>query len=78
MNYKDYKVFGIIKSKIKHANIDVKADIIKATNLEAAINKFKKKYPNYIVFGVQGNSFEVWYNKDVEAEFKEMYGGIVT
>jgi hypothetical protein len=74
----NYKVWGIIKSKFKNANIDVKADIIKATNLEGAINKFKKKYPKYIVFSVTGKSFGVWYNKDVEEEYKQKYGGIVT
>lgn len=78
MNYKDYKVFGIIKSKIKHANIDVKADIIKATNLEGAINKFKKKYPKYILFSVKGDSFTIWYNEYAVEEYKKRYGGKLT
>lgn len=74
-NLKDtYKVIGIIKSKNKYANINIKADIIKATNLEGAINKFKKKYPKYILFGVKGNSFSIVYNEYAMEEYKKRYG----
>ena len=72
-----YWVLGIIKSKYKYANVDAKTDTIKATNLEGAINKFKKKYPKYIVFSVKGDSFSIWYNKDVEEEYEKKYGGKV-
>jgi hypothetical protein len=75
MEYKEYVVIGIKESKSKYANVDLKGDIIKANNIEEAVNKFKKKYPRYTVFGSRLNSSysdEVWFNKNIEEQFKNM------
>lgn len=76
MEYNMYFIIGITKSKIKYANIYIKADTIKATNLEGAINKFKKKYPKFLVFSVQREN-NIWFNKNIREEYKEKYGGKV-
>ena len=74
----EYKVFGIIKSKYKYANIDINVDIIRATNLEGAINKFKKKYPKHIISHIipifKGKECYIIYNKYVVTEYKAKYG----
>ena len=70
----EYQIFGLKKSEYKYANVEAKADMIQAMCLNDAIDKFKNKYPDYIVFGAQGDLNDVWFNKNAEKEYKEKYG----